>query len=84
MLVRLAFAIATAVDPELLLIDEVLAAGDMAFIKKARRRMRELMDRARAIVREKKAVLERLKRGSLPQQLESARQDRDKALAPLN
>jgi ABC-type polysaccharide/polyol phosphate transport system ATPase subunit len=50
MLVRLAFSIATSVDPELLLIDEVLAAGDMAFIEKARRRMRELMDRARAIV----------------------------------
>jgi ABC-type polysaccharide/polyol phosphate transport system ATPase subunit len=50
MIVRLAFSIATSVDPELLLIDEVLAAGDMAFIEKARRRMRELMDRARAIV----------------------------------
>jgi ABC-type polysaccharide/polyol phosphate transport system ATPase subunit len=50
MLVRLAFAIATAIEPEVLLIDEVLAAGDMAFIEKARRRMRELMDRAKAIV----------------------------------
>ncbi len=50
MLVRLAFSIATSVDPELLLIDEVLAAGDMAFLEKARRRMRELMDRARAMV----------------------------------
>lgn len=50
MLVRLAFSIATAVDPEILLIDEVLAAGDMAFIEKARARMRELMNRARAMV----------------------------------
>ena len=50
MLVRLAFSIATSIDPELLLIDEVLAAGDMAFQEKARGRIRELMSRARAIV----------------------------------
>jgi lipopolysaccharide transport system ATP-binding protein len=50
MLVRLAFAIATSVNPEVLLIDEVLAAGDMAFQEKARARMRELMDRAKAMV----------------------------------
>ncbi len=50
MLVRLAFSIATAIEPELLLIDEVLAAGDMAFQEKAHRRIRELMSRARAIV----------------------------------
>ncbi|MFO0842742.1 MAG: ABC transporter ATP-binding protein [Gemmataceae bacterium] len=50
MLVRLAFSIATSVDPEVLLIDEVLAAGDMAFQEKARARMRDLMDRAKAMV----------------------------------
>jgi ABC-type polysaccharide/polyol phosphate transport system ATPase subunit len=50
MLVRLAFAIATAIDPEILLVDEVLGAGDMAFQNKARRRMREMMDRAQLIV----------------------------------
>ncbi|HEX5273393.1 MAG TPA: ABC transporter ATP-binding protein [Gemmataceae bacterium] len=50
MLVRLAFAIATAVDPEVLLIDEVLSVGDMAFQEKARRRMRDIMDRAQLIV----------------------------------
>lgn len=50
MLVRLAFSIATEVNPEVLLIDEVLGAGDMAFQEKARRRMRELMNRARAMV----------------------------------
>ena len=36
MRMRLAFAIATATDPEILLIDEVLAVGDMAFQMKAR------------------------------------------------
>ena len=39
MKVRLAFSIATAVDPEILIIDEVLSAGDMAFQAKARERM---------------------------------------------
>jgi ABC-type polysaccharide/polyol phosphate transport system ATPase subunit len=50
MLVRLAFAVATAVDPEILLVDEVLSAGDISFQKKCRRRMREMIDRARLIV----------------------------------
>lgn len=50
MLVRLAFSITTAIDPEILLIDEVLAAGDMAFQEKARQRMHELIQRAKAII----------------------------------
>jgi lipopolysaccharide transport system ATP-binding protein len=50
MMVRLAFSIATAIDPEILLVDEILAAGDMAFQDKARQRMREMMARARLIV----------------------------------
>jgi ABC-type polysaccharide/polyol phosphate transport system ATPase subunit len=50
MLVRLAFSIATAIDPEILLVDEVLSVGDMAFQVKARQRMREMMDRAELIV----------------------------------
>lgn len=50
MLVRLAFAIATAIEPEILLVDEVLGAGDMAFQNKARRRMQEMMARAQLIV----------------------------------
>jgi len=50
MRMRLAFAIATATDPEVLLIDEVLAVGDMAFQAKARARMRELMSASRLMV----------------------------------
>jgi lipopolysaccharide transport system ATP-binding protein len=50
MLVRLAFSIATAIEPEVLLIDEVLAAGDIQFQQRAKARMRELMKQARAIV----------------------------------
>jgi ABC-type polysaccharide/polyol phosphate transport system ATPase subunit len=50
MLVRLAFSIATAIEPEVLLIDEVLAAGDIQFQQRAKARMRDLMKQARAIV----------------------------------
>jgi ABC-type polysaccharide/polyol phosphate transport system ATPase subunit len=50
MLVRLAFSIATAIDPEILLIDEVLSVGDMAFQHKARERMEEMMARAHLMV----------------------------------
>jgi ABC-type polysaccharide/polyol phosphate transport system ATPase subunit len=50
MLMRLAFSIATAIEPEVLLIDEVLAVGDLAFLQKAKARMRELMAAARLMV----------------------------------
>jgi lipopolysaccharide transport system ATP-binding protein len=50
MLLRLAFATSTAVDPQILLLDEVMAAGDAAFIDSARRRMDELMERASIVV----------------------------------
>lgn len=50
MLVRLAFGIATAIEPEVLLIDEVIGAGDAAFQQKARARMVEMMDRAHLMV----------------------------------
>jgi ABC-type polysaccharide/polyol phosphate transport system ATPase subunit len=50
MLVRLAFSIATAIDPEILLVDEVLSVGDMAFQIKARQRMMEMMAKAHLMV----------------------------------
>ena len=50
MLLRLAFATSTAVDPEILLLDEVMAAGDAAFIERARARMNALMERASIVV----------------------------------
>jgi ABC-type polysaccharide/polyol phosphate transport system ATPase subunit len=50
MRLRLAFSIATAIEPEILLVDEVLSVGDMAFVRKAAQRMREMMDKAQLIV----------------------------------
>lgn len=47
---RLAFATSTAVDPEVLLLDEVMAAGDASFIENARDRMNGLMERANIVV----------------------------------
>jgi ABC-type polysaccharide/polyol phosphate transport system ATPase subunit len=50
MRVRLLFAIATSVEPQILLLDEILGAGDMAFQEKARKRMDDLINRARLIL----------------------------------
>jgi ABC-type polysaccharide/polyol phosphate transport system ATPase subunit len=50
MLVRLAFSIATAIEPEVLLVDEVLSVGDLAFQNKARERMKEMVARAHLMV----------------------------------
>jgi ABC-type polysaccharide/polyol phosphate transport system ATPase subunit len=50
MIARLGFSIATAVDPEVLLIDEVLAVGDEAFRARCFERIEELCARGTAVV----------------------------------
>ncbi|MCB1449468.1 MAG: ABC transporter ATP-binding protein [Nitratireductor sp.] len=50
MSVRLAFAISTAVHGDILLIDEVIGAGDGNFMEKARIRFRELVNQSQILV----------------------------------
>jgi ABC-2 type transport system ATP-binding protein len=47
---RLGFAIATSLDPDVLLLDEVLATGDQVFRAKSKARVLELVKGAKAIV----------------------------------
>lgn len=50
MLTRLAFAIATSIDPDILLLDEGLGAGDARFATRAEKRMNELIGRSSVLV----------------------------------
>jgi ABC-type polysaccharide/polyol phosphate transport system ATPase subunit len=50
MMTRLLFGVATAVHPEILLIDEILGAGDAAFQDKARTRLSEFVNKASIFV----------------------------------
>lgn len=50
MFVKLGFSIAINIEPEILLIDEVLSVGDLSFQNKSLRRMAELREKANAVV----------------------------------
>ncbi|HLK59091.1 MAG TPA: ABC transporter ATP-binding protein [Chthonomonadaceae bacterium] len=50
MYVRLGFAIAAHSEPEILLIDEVLSVGDLAFVNKCRQHIADLLERGTAVV----------------------------------
>jgi ABC-type polysaccharide/polyol phosphate transport system ATPase subunit len=50
MFMRLAFSIAVNVDPDILLLDEVLAVGDAHFAEKSRARMEEFKERGKTIL----------------------------------
>lgn len=47
---RLAFAMITYIDPEILIIDEALSAGDAKFSAKAGRKIREICQRGKIVV----------------------------------
>jgi lipopolysaccharide transport system ATP-binding protein len=50
MYLRLAFAVAAHLDPEILIVDEALAVGDMAFQKKCLAKMREFGQSGRTVL----------------------------------
>lgn len=43
MVARLAFSVATIVDPEILIVDEILSVGDLAFQQKSEEKMRSMI-----------------------------------------
>ena len=50
MMLRLAFAISTAIPPEILILDEMIGAGDAAFIARANARLKDFLTKAGILV----------------------------------
>mgnify|MGYP000132647009 CR=1 FL=1 len=50
MVVRLGFAVAACIEPEILLVDEVLAVGDAAFSLKCLQRIQSMLDHGTSLV----------------------------------
>ena len=50
MLLRLAFAISTSIEPEILILDEIIGAGDQRFAEKAATRLNHMTDAAHILV----------------------------------
>ena len=50
MLLRLAFAVTTAIVPEILIMDELIGAGDAAFVSKATARLNQMIGNSRILV----------------------------------
>ncbi len=50
MYLRLAFSIATAVEPEVLILDEMFAGGDAGFVQKATARMKKVVEAASIMI----------------------------------
>jgi ABC-type polysaccharide/polyol phosphate transport system ATPase subunit len=50
MLTRLAFATVTAMDADILLMDEIIGTGDAAFIERAENRLNTFVNRSKILV----------------------------------
>jgi ABC-type polysaccharide/polyol phosphate transport system ATPase subunit len=50
MLLRLAFGVSTAVKPDIIILDEMISAGDAGFMEKAQRRLERLIENASIMV----------------------------------
>src|SRR6516164_2487557 len=50
MMLRLAFAVATSIQPEILIMDELIAVGDASFMQKATQRIKTLIAKANIFV----------------------------------
>jgi ABC-type polysaccharide/polyol phosphate transport system ATPase subunit len=50
MFVRLAFAIATSINPDILILDEVVGAGDAEFFQRVHERMKQMVKRGRSLI----------------------------------
>jgi ABC-2 type transport system ATP-binding protein/lipopolysaccharide transport system ATP-binding protein len=49
MMLRLAFAVSTAVEPDILILDEVIGVGDASFAERAERRMQGMINSANIV-----------------------------------
>ena len=47
---RLGFAVATSLNPEILILDEILSVGDLDFRKKSQARIEAMMEQSKCIV----------------------------------
>jgi ABC-type polysaccharide/polyol phosphate transport system ATPase subunit len=58
----MAFAVATAIEPEILVVDEVLSVGDAAFQRKCEKRIHEMLHHATTLllVSHDSSIVERL------------------------
>ncbi|SDR61066.1 ABC-2 type transport system ATP-binding protein [Rhizobiales bacterium GAS113] len=50
MFLRLAFAISTSIEPEIVVMDEMIGAGDARFLEKAKARLADLLTRVKILV----------------------------------
>ena len=50
MFLRLAFAISTSIEPDIMIMDEMIGAGDARFIEKAKARLNDLLQRVKILV----------------------------------